>query len=304
MNANIKGYMEKLISIKNFSKSFGDNQVTKDLSFEVYKGEIFAFLGANGSGKTTTIRCLLDIYSEYKGKLLIFGKKFDLSLAPKVGYLPEERGLYLEMTVKDTLVYFAEIKGVEEQQALDSAYRYLEQVGLSDKAEAKIKSLSSGQQQKIQLGIALMHKPELLILDEPTKGLDPVNRNLLINILKKLNEEGTTIVFSTHIMEEAEKIADRVGILKDGQFKVYGKLDDIKNKYAEKAIRVRVNGNMPKNDKLYKFTKKNGGYVVTPNKDIEDQEVLKYLVENVEVDEFAAIKPSLEEIFISISHND
>jgi ABC-2 type transport system ATP-binding protein len=296
--------MEELISIKNFSKSFGDNQVIKDLSFDVYKGEIFAFLGANGSGKTTTIRCLLDIYSDYKGKLLIFGKRFDLSFAHKIGYLPEERGLYLEMSVKDTLIYFAELKGMSESKALESAYDYLEQVGLSSKAEAKIKSLSSGQQQKIQLGIALIHKPELLILDEPTKGLDPVNRNLLINILKKLNDNGTTIVFSTHIMEEAEKIANRVGILKDGKFEVYGKLDKVKDKYAEKAIRVQVEGNMPKNDKLYKFTKKNGGYVVTPNKGIEDQEVLKYLVENVEVDEFAAIKPSLEEIFISISHDE
>jgi ABC-2 type transport system ATP-binding protein len=296
--------MEKLISIEKFSKSFGDNQVIDDLSFDVNKGEIFAFLGSNGSGKTTTIRCLLDIYSDYKGKLKLFGKEFDLSLASKIGYLPEERGLYLDMTVKDTLIYFAQIKGIEEQKALESAYDYLEQVGLSSKAEAKIKSLSSGQQQKIQLGIALIHKPELLILDEPTKGLDPVNRNLLINILKKLNEEGITIVFSTHIMEEAEKIADRVGILKDGKFEVYGKLEDIKDKYAEKAIRVRVEGEMPKNDKLYKFTKKNGAYVVTPNKGIEDQEVLKYLVDNVEVDEFTAIKPSLEEIFISISHDD
>lgn len=296
--------MNKLISIDNFSKSFGDNEVIDDLSFEVYEGEIFAFLGANGSGKTTTIRCLLDIYSDYEGELLIFGKKFDLSLAHNIGYLPEERGLYLEMTVKDTLSYFAQIKGMEEEEAIESAYEYLEQVGLSDKAEAKIKSLSSGQQQKIQLGIALIHKPDLLILDEPTKGLDPVNRNLLINILKELNRDGTTIVFSTHIMEEAEKIADRVGILKDGKFEVYGELDDIKEEYAEKAIRVRVNGEMPKNHKLYKYTKKNGAYVVTPNDDIEDQEVLKYLVDNVEVDEFTAMKPSLEEIFISISHDD
>jgi ABC-2 type transport system ATP-binding protein len=208
------------------------------------------------------------------------------------------------MTVKDTLIYFAQIKGLEEQQALESAYDYLEQVGLASKAEEKIKSLSSGQQQKIQLGIALIHKPELLILDEPTKGLDPVNRNLLINMLKKLNEEGTTIVFSTHIMEEAEKISDRVGILKNGKFEVYGKVEDIKEQYSKKAIRVVVEGEMPKNKKLYKSTKKNGAYIVTPNKGVEDQEILKYLVQNVEVDEFAAIKPSLEEIFISISHND
>jgi ABC-2 type transport system ATP-binding protein len=296
--------MDRVITIKNFSKSFGDNEVIDDLSFEVYKGEIFAFLGANGSGKTTTIRCLLDIYSDYEGKLLLFGKKFNLSFAHKLGYLPEERGLYLEMTVKDTLSYFAQIKGIEEQQALKSAYDYLEQVGLSSKAEDKIKSLSSGQQQKIQLGIALIHKPELLILDEPTKGLDPVNRNILINMLKKLNEQGTTIVFSTHIMEEAEKIADRVGILKNGKFEVYGELEDIKEEYAEKAIRVRVDGDMPENNELYKFTKKDGSYILTPNDDIKDQKVLKYLVDNVEVDEFTAIKPSLEEIFISISHDD
>jgi ABC-2 type transport system ATP-binding protein len=296
--------METVISVKNFSKFFGYNKVIENLSFEVYKGEIFAFLGSNGSGKTTTIRCLLDVYHDFSGDLLIFNDKFNLSTAKKIGYLPEERGLYLEMTVIDTLVYFAEIKGVDKDIAKESAYEYLAQVGLSDKSESKIKSLSSGQQQKIQLGIALTHKPELLILDEPTKGLDPVNRNLLINILKELNDQGVTIVFSTHIMEEAEKIADRVGILKDGKFKVYGKIDDIKKEYSEKAIRVRVVGEMPVNNKLYKFTKKNGAFIVTPKDGVKDQQILKFLVNNIEVDEFTALRPSLEEIFISISHND
>lgn len=296
--------MESVIAVKKFSKSFGSYKVLDNLSFDVYKGEIFAFLGANGSGKTTTIRCLFGIYSDYVGDMTVLGKNFDLSLASKIGYLPEERGLYLDMTVWDTLIYFAQLKGLSGEKATRAADEYLEKVDLLDKKESKIKKLSSGQQQKIQLGIALIHNPDILILDEPTKGLDPVNRNLLINILRELNSEGKTIIFSTHLMEEAEKIADRIGILKSGKFEVYGKLEDIKDEYAEKAIRVRVTGKMPDNNKLYKYVKKNGGYIVTPNRNTEDQQILKYLVENVEVDEFSAIRPSLEEIFISISNDD
>jgi ABC-2 type transport system ATP-binding protein len=295
---------QEIVKVKNFKKSFGSNEVIKGLDFKVFKGEIFAFLGANGSGKTTTIRCLLDIYSDYEGSLEVFGEKFTLDNSERVGYLPEERGLYLDMKVFETLIYFAEIKGVARGKASETARSFLNEVGLTDKIDAKIKSLSSGQQQKIQLGITLIHNPELLILDEPTKGLDPVNRNLLINMLRKLNDTGTTIIFSTHIMEEAEKIADRVGILNNGRFAAYGKLAKVKDKFSDKTIRVRTDSKIPENKTLYSVGTKGQNHVLTPKDNIDNNKILKYLLsKGVEINDFETIKPSLEEIFISINND-
>jgi ABC-2 type transport system ATP-binding protein len=235
--------------------------------------------------------------------LEIFGHKFSLEASNQIGYLPEERGLYLDMKVLEALTYFASLKGVGEKRALQTAKQFLDDVGVSDKADAKIKSLSSGQQQKIQLGITLIHKPALLILDEPTKGLDPVNRNLLIDMLRKLNRKGTTIIFSTHIMEEAEKIADRVGILKDGEFAAYGDLEDVKDQFSDKTIRVNVKGDLPENKKLYNTGKKNGDYVLTPVKDVQNNQILEYLLDQgVKINDFETLKPTLEEIFISINN--
>ena len=167
--------MENIITIKNFYKSFGSKKVIENLSFEVKQGEIFAFLGANGSGKTTTIRCLLQIYKADKGELLINNKIYSAKMSSMLGYLPEERGLYLNSNVLDTLIYFAQLRGVDKKEAKKRGLEFLEKVGLIDKSNSKISKLSSGQQQKIQLGITIINKPELLILDEPTKGLDPVN---------------------------------------------------------------------------------------------------------------------------------
>ncbi len=294
----------EIIKVRNFKKSFGSNKVIKGLKFEVLKGEIFAFLGSNGSGKTTTIRCLLNIYSEYEGSLKVFGKKFTLMNSEKIGYLPEERGLYLDMKVLETLTYFAGIKGMSKEIAAKTAKQFLKEVELSDKVDAKIKSLSSGQQQKIQLGITLIHNPELLILDEPTKGLDPVNRRLLINMLRKLNNEGTTIIFSTHIMEEAEKIADRVGILKDGKFAAYGNLADVKEEFSDKTIKVSTKSEITENKELYSVGKKGQNYILTPRDNVNNNEILKYLLsKGIEINDFETQKPSLEEIFISINND-
>lgn len=219
------------VSIKNFRMDFGDKTVIKDLSFDVYKGEVFGFLGSNGSGKTTTIRALLGIYQPTSGDLLIDGKPFSVSSGAKLGYLPEERGLYKKETVIDVMIYFGLLKGLSRNEAKARATKYLARVKLSDKAKTNIDKLSGGQQQKIQLGITIMDDPELLILDEPTKGFDPVNRRLLMDIIEEHQRAGATVIFVTHQMEEVERLCDRVVLLKDGVVRAYGTVDDIKKEF-------------------------------------------------------------------------
>ncbi|MCA9386474.1 ATP-binding cassette domain-containing protein [Candidatus Dojkabacteria bacterium] len=293
--------MSSIINIKNFSKSFGNKTVIKDLSFEVKEGEVFAFLGANGSGKTTTIRALLNIYTSDNGELKIFGEDYTPDLSNKIGYLPEERGLYLNMTVIDTLVYFAQLKGIKKEDALERSKDFLKLVGLESKEKSVIKSLSSGQQQKIQLGVSIIHDPKLLILDEPTKGLDPVNRNLLMNIIKEKNRLGKTIIFSTHIMEEAEKVADRVLILSQGRAAEYGKLGEIKEKYNEGKILVRSEQKIDSND-VYLVKETSSGYILKPKKKVKPETILKQLVkDNIKVSSFTPLLPKLDDIFIKIT---
>lgn len=295
-----------VIQIQNFSKSFGPKQVITDLSFDVQAGEIFAFLGANGSGKTTTIRTLLGIYQADSGELLVNGKKYEPSDANILGYLPEERGLYTDADVLETLMYFGQIKGLDFQTAKQRATDYLERVELGDKAKVKIKKLSSGQQQKIQLGITIINRPKLLILDEPTKGLDPVNRLLLLDILKELNDEGSSIIFSTHQMDEAERVAHRLIMIKNGKRALYGDVDEVKRSFGENKIQLQFKGKLPTGSKLYTIENLDTNYAeLNPNDKVAPQEVLKYLINNnVEISRFEVTNPSLNEIFIQVSKSD
>lgn len=225
-----------IVQIKNFSMKFGTKTVIKDLSFEVMRGEVFGFLGSNGSGKTTTLRALLGLYEPTAGELLVDGKPYAVEDGVKLGYLPEERGLYKKEKVIDTMIYFGRLKGLSQEEARDFSIKYLERVGLSDKAKTRLDKLSGGQQQKIQLGVTIMGDPELLILDEPTKGFDPVNRRLLMNIIEERQKAGATVVFVTHQMEEVERLCDRVVLLKDGKAVEYGTVADIRKKYGGKSL--------------------------------------------------------------------
>ncbi len=227
--------MDKIVEVKNFKMMFDNKTVIKDLSFDVKKGEIFGFLGSNGSGKTTTIRALLGFYTPTGGELLIDGKKYNPEdSAVTVGYLPEERGLYRKETVIDNMVYFGELRGLKNPR--EWSMRYLKRVGLEDKFNQKVEKLSGGQQQKIQLGITIMNDPKLLILDEPTKGFDPVNRRLLMNIIDELHKKGTAIIMITHYMDEVERLCDRALLLKDGVARAYGKISDIKKEFGGKSL--------------------------------------------------------------------
>ena len=227
--------MEKIIEVKNFKMTFGNKTVIKDLSFDVKKGEIFGLLGSNGSGKTTTIRALLGFYTPTDGELLIDGKKYnpeDTSVS--IGYLPEERGLYRKESVIDTMIYFGELRGLKNPR--EWSMKYLKRVGLEDKFNQKIEKLSGGQQQKVQLGITIMNDPKLLILDEPTKGFDPVNRRLLMNIIDELHKKGTAIIMITHYMDEVERLCDRALLLKDGVARAYGSIAEIKKEFGGKSL--------------------------------------------------------------------
>lgn len=225
-----------IVSIKHFAMDFGGKQVIKDLSFDVMRGEVFGFLGSNGSGKTTTIRALLGIYQPSGGELLIDGVPFRVDGNVKLGYLPEERGLYKKESVIDAMVYFGQLKGLSKAEAKKRSYDYLERVKLTDKATTRLDKLSGGQQQKIQLGITIMNDPELLILDEPTKGFDPVNRRLLMDIIEEHQRAGATVIFVSHQMEEVERLCDRIILLKDGTARAYGSIADVRKEFGDKSL--------------------------------------------------------------------
>ena len=225
-----------IVDISHFRMVFGDKEVVKDLSFTVNRGEIFGLLGSNGSGKTTTLRALLGIYQPTDGQLLINGQPFRVDGGINIGYLPEERGLYKKEPVLDVMVYFGQLKGMSKTAAKEFSLNYLRQVGLNEYSHTIVDKLSGGQQQKIQLGIAIMNQPELLILDEPTKGFDPVNRRLLMDIIFGLHKQGATVIMVSHQMDEVEKTCDRILLLKDGIAQEYGTVAEIKKKHNGASI--------------------------------------------------------------------
>ena len=292
-----------LIQIDHFRMDFGKKTVIKDLSFDVRRGEVFGFLGSNGSGKTTTIRALLGLYEPTAGTLLINGKPFEPSIdARTLGYLPEERGLYKKERVIDVMIYFAQLKGVSRPDARKWSLDYLERVGLADKAKTRLDKLSGGQQQKIQLGVTIMNEPELLILDEPTKGFDPINRRLLMDIIDKQNKRGASVMMVTHQMEEVERLCQRAILLKDGRAEAYGTIDEIKDGFGGQRIILKFNGQLPKRPNLYTIRTEEGTYAeLIPKDTIPSDRILRELAaSNITITKFSVEKPSLDEIFVAI----
>lgn len=222
---------DAIVTIDHFKMAFGNQTVIDDLSFDIKRGETFGLLGANGSGKTTIIRALLGIYKPTGGKLLIDDKVYTVDSGIKLGYLPEERGLYKKENVLSVMIYFGRLKGLTRHEAKVWSLQYLERVGLADKATTRLDKLSGGQQQKVQLGVTIMNDPDLLILDEPTKGFDPVNRRLLMTIIEEHQQAGATVIFVTHQMEEVERLCDRIILLKDGEASAYGTVNQVKAEY-------------------------------------------------------------------------
>ncbi len=293
---------EITIKVSHFKMRFGDNEVIKDLSFEVKKGEVFGLLGSNGSGKTTTIRALLGLHQPTDGELTINGQVFSPENGVKIGYLPEERGLYKKEKVGNIMRYFAELKGIKKAEAQDFIDKFLTRVDLADKQKTRLDKLSSGQQQKVQLGITMMGNPDLLILDEPTKGFDPVNRQLLLDIVEEERQKGTTVMMITHHMEEVERLCDRVLLLKDGEAKVYGRVEDIRDEAGSDRAVVVFNGELPSKKAPYEInnlTKNSAELSPKEGKTMED--ILQYLLDQkVELRKYSIERPSLDEIFVKI----
>jgi ABC-2 type transport system ATP-binding protein len=292
--------IQPLVSVQKFRMSFGKSTVIEDLSFTVQKGETFGFLGSNGSGKTTTIRALLGIYQPSGGSLEINGKPYSVDGATKLGYLPEERGLYKKERVIDTMVYFGKLKGMSAVEAKEWSLDYLERVELKDKASERLDKLSGGQQQKIQLGITIMNDPDLLILDEPTKGFDPVNRRLLMTIIEEHQQKGATVIFVTHQMEEVERLCDRVLLLKDGKARLYGTVEEVKSEFGDDEIEIISEDQVPENNKIYSVKRREGSTtILLPKGDVFA--IQRSLVSaGVHVSKFEVKRPSLDDIFVQI----
>jgi len=292
--------IKNAIHIENFSKSFGSLKAVNNLSFDVNKGEIFAFLGSNGSGKTTTIRCLLKIYQPDTGELLINGQPYSEDINTEIGYLPEERGMYKDVEVLDILIYTAVLRGLSQEDAKKKSLKYLELVNLIEDKDKKVSQLSSGMQQKVQLGIAIIHTPHLLILDEPFKGLDPLNRQLFIDILLDMAKQGTTILYSTHVIDEAQKMANSLLIIDKGEKIEYGKIEEVRKKYGSNTLMISFIGKKPLRDgKTYTSTVYNSSAEVTPKSQCNTDDVIKELIDNgTNILELKVDYPSLNEIFI------
>ncbi len=231
---------ETPLILENVVKRFGAFAAVDDLSFRVRQGEIFGFLGPNGAGKTTTLRMMLDIIPPTSGRIEVLGSASAIPVRHRIGYLPEERGLYRKMKAAETIAYFASLRGVPQKEARARALRLLEQFGLGDFARSKNEALSKGMAQKVQLLATIAHEPELLILDEPFTGLDPINQATLETLIADLRDKGCTIIFSTHTMQHAERLCDRFLILAKGRMRFEGTLDEARAGFAPRLnIRTR-----------------------------------------------------------------
>lgn len=280
---------------------FGKKNVIRDLSFEIRTGETFGLLGSNGSGKTTTIRALLGIYQPTQGTLHINGRDFKPESGFKLGYLPEERGLYKKESVIDVMVYFGKLKGLDRITAHKWSLEYLKRVGLDEKEKTSIDKLSSGQQQKVQLGVTIMNNPNLLILDEPTKGFDPVNRRLLMDLIEEQKDLGATVLMVTHQMEEVERLCDRIILLKDGVSRAYGTVQEVQDEFGNLVIDIEHDGRLPESASYSIVEQRTGETKVEVVAEISPTEILREIMDaGVQVGKFTPTRKSLDDIFVEI----
>ncbi|MGE5499880.1 MAG: ABC transporter ATP-binding protein, partial [Syntrophothermus sp.] len=232
------------LEVKNLSKIFGSLRAVDDVSFSVPEQSIFGLIGRNGAGKTTTIRMMMNIYLPDKGEVIFQGVKVGQEFRNRVGYLPEERGLYKKMKVLETLMFFAELKGKSGKAVEKKAMEYLDRFQLADRKLSKVEDLSKGNQQKVQFITTILHDPDFIILDEPFSGLDPVNTNLLKEIILEFKKAGKVIIFSTHLMDFAEKMCDHIAMIDKGKLILDGSLKEIKSKYAQRNVSLSYSGDI------------------------------------------------------------
>jgi ABC-2 type transport system ATP-binding protein len=296
------------LEVRNLCKAFGALKAVDDISFSVPEGSIFGLIGRNGAGKTTTIRMMMNIYLPDSGSVTLRGSEIGPDFKDKVGYLPEERGLYKKMTVWDTLLFFAELKGKADKDIKNKAMEYLEKFQLANRRNTKVEELSKGNQQKVQFIATVLHDPEFIILDEPFSGLDPINTNILKEIILSLKRAGKVIIFSTHLMDFAEKLCDHIAMIHQGKIILSGSLKEIKSNYGQKNISLVHDGDISflKNDpfveKVDDFGNYSGIKITDPSK---AQALLKTLIEhNIIIKKFDANDISLHDVFIELAGND
>lgn len=294
--------MENAVSVQNISKNFGKVEAVRDVSFEVRPGEIFGMLGPNGAGKTTAIRIILDIFKTNGGQVSVFGGDLDKDKKNRIGYLPEERGLYKDMKLEPTLVYLATLKGMDDKTARSHLEEWLKRLDLYDHRQKKIQDLSRGMQQKAQFIATLIHKPDLIIVDEPFSGLDPVNTRLVKQIIQEQCDAGKTIIMSTHQMHQVEALCSRIVLIDEGYSVLYGEVEKIKRDFAGHAVAIRGQGDFTGIPGVLETRPENGGWHLTLEEGSNPQDIFHALAnrDGIIVERFEIAEPSLDDIFVSV----
>ena len=288
------------IELEKVRKSYGDFVAVDDLSFKIEQGSVFGLLGPNGAGKTSTIRMMIGITAPDSGVIRVFGQPFNRPCLDKIGYLPEERGLYKKMKLLDQLIFLAQLHSMSAAAARKAAIDWCDRLEISEKLSNKVEELSKGMQQKIQFIAALLHDPDFIIMDEPFAGLDPVNADLLKNVLLEMKKRGKTILFSTHRMDQVEKICDSICLINRGRAVLQGDLKQVKAQYGKNSVQIAYDGDgvFFEQNALVRSFNDYGNYVevrLAPGAD--SQQLLRMAAEHSRVNRFELMEPSLEEIF-------
>ena len=290
-----------MLELKDLVKDFDGKRAVDNISITLKKGEILGLLGPNGAGKTTTIRMMMNIIAPDSGEIKIMGEKFNEKLKDRIGYLPEERGLYRKMKVSETLQFFGKLKGMQSGEIKKRGEELLKKFDLFDYYEKKIEELSKGMAQKLQIITTIIHSPDLLILDEPFSGLDPINIELVKDLILEMKRNGITIIFSTHLMDYAEKLVDSIVMVSNGKKVLDGYLSDVKSEYGKKFIKINYDGDgkFVSSLKYIKGFKDYGKEMEIELNDIKDKDrLLKDLMSKMSLNSFTLTEPSLNNIFI------
>ena len=288
------------IELSRVRKSYGEFVAVDDISFAIPQGAVFGLLGPNGAGKTSTIRMMIGITAPDSGTINVFGKPFERKSLEKIGYLPEERGLYKKMKIIDQLIFLGELHGMSAEDARRKSIAWCERLEIAEKLQSKVEELSKGMQQKIQFIAALLHEPDFVIMDEPFYGLDPVNAGLLKDVLLDLKKQGKTILFSTHRMDQVEKLCDSICLINRGKPVLQGALKEVKSRFGKNNLQIEYEGNADflQQSQLVKSYNNYGNYVeVQLAAGADPQQILRLVMEGARVNRFELMEPSLEEIF-------
>ncbi len=290
------------IVVNHIAKSFGETKAVKDVSFNVHPGEIFGLLGPNGSGKTTSIRVILDIYQPDKGNVSILDGPMTEEKLNHIGYLPEERGLYQDVELTRNLTYLATLKNMTKEEIDQKLPVWLERFDLSEHQKKKTKELSKGMQQKAQLIAALIHEPDIIIIDEPFSALDPVNTQLVKDLLMELRDQGKTIIMSTHQMNQVEKLCDRLVLIDHGTVLLEGSLKEVQERFATNQVLIQTDSILPESLPGVQSIEQEGLYYrLTPTDGSKPHMILQQLIDQkISLNSFEIARPTLDEIFIKV----